>query len=686
MAKTIARDQIHKGYIDLDKNELRNVRAQNAGADIASPVNGLWFYRSDTHKFRGYVNGAWDDFAMMSDVTSAGISSTIVDAKGDLIVGTAADTVARKAAGVDGTALFADSVEADGLKWRGIVAADLSDFQTAARAAISVGDTATLDLSYAAGVITGAVLDSPTVAGATPAQLRDRSTHTGSQLFSTINTSNTDRLLGRDTAAGGAVEEIAVSGGIEFTGAAGIRTSAFTGDVTKAAGGTVLSISNNAATNAHLADMAQSTIKGRAAGAGTGDPTDLSVAQVKTLLAYAAGDVAFTPAQGIAATTVQGAIEEAVTDLTAAITAATEAKAWKDPVEAASVGANITLSGTQTIDGVALVAGDRVLIKDQTNHAQDGIYVVAAGAWSRAADADTAAEHTNATVLVLAGTQNAGDTYTQTATIATLGTTNQAWVKSGEGNTVYTADGTTIELVGSSFRIAAGAAGAGLTGGGGSALAVGAGTGITVNANDVAIAAGGVGVTQLATAVAGNGLTGGGGAALAVGAGTGISVAADTVGIANGGVTETQLAASVAGNGLTGGAGTALAVNVGAGLEINTDAVRIAASAAGNGLTGGAGSALAVGAGTGITVAADSVSIDTSVVVRKYATNIGNASLTSFTVTHNLNTLDVQVTVFKNSDGAEWEVEVVHATVNTVTIIFTGYTPALNEFRAVVMG
>ena len=48
----------------------------------------------------------------------------------------------------------------------------------------------------------------------------------------------------------------------------------------------------------------------------------------------------------------------------------------------------ITLSGTQTIDGVAVVAGDRVLVKNQTSGQTNGIYVVAAGAWSRALDFD----------------------------------------------------------------------------------------------------------------------------------------------------------------------------------------------------------------------------------------------------------------------------------------------------------
>jgi hypothetical protein len=59
----------------------------------------------------------------------------------------------------------------------------------------------------------------------------------------------------------------------------------------------------------------------------------------------------------------------------------------KQSVRAATT-ANITLSGTQTIDGVAVIAGDRVLVKNQTSGSQNGIYVVAAGSWSRATDAD----------------------------------------------------------------------------------------------------------------------------------------------------------------------------------------------------------------------------------------------------------------------------------------------------------
>jgi hypothetical protein len=94
----------------------------------------------------------------------------------------------------------------------------------------------------------------------------------------------TDRLIGRDTAGSGDPEEISVSGGLEFTGGPGIQRSALTGDVTAPAGSDVTTIANDAVTNAKLADMANGTIKGRST-AGTGDPEDLTAAQIRAVLA-----------------------------------------------------------------------------------------------------------------------------------------------------------------------------------------------------------------------------------------------------------------------------------------------------------------------------------------------------------------------------------------------------------------
>lgn len=69
-------------------------------------------------------------------------------------------------------------------------------------------------------------------------------------------------------------------------------------------------------------------------------------------------------------------------------TAASPTGDRKESVRVATT-ANITLSGTQTIDSVSVIAGDRVLVKDQSTGSENGIYVCAAGAWARATDADT---------------------------------------------------------------------------------------------------------------------------------------------------------------------------------------------------------------------------------------------------------------------------------------------------------
>jgi hypothetical protein len=101
--------------------------------------------------------------------------------------------------------------------------------------------------------------------------------------------------------------------------------------------------------------------------------------------------------------------------------------AFKRSVRVATT-ANITLSGTQTIDGVAVVAGDRVLVKNQTTASQNGIYVVAAGAWTRALDADANTEISCAVVAVDSGTANGAELWTNTFRATdTLGTTAMNW-------------------------------------------------------------------------------------------------------------------------------------------------------------------------------------------------------------------------------------------------------------------
>ncbi|KKN57385.1 hypothetical protein LCGC14_0562910, partial [marine sediment metagenome] len=102
----------------------------------------------------------------------------------------------------------------------------------------------------------------------------------------------TDRLLGRDTAATGNVEELTVTGGVEFTGAGGIRRSALTGDVTAAAGSNATTIAANAVSDTKLRDSAARSVLGRSAATG-GDPADIVAGADDTVLARAGGTLAF---------------------------------------------------------------------------------------------------------------------------------------------------------------------------------------------------------------------------------------------------------------------------------------------------------------------------------------------------------------------------------------------------------
>lgn len=105
-------------------------------------------------------------------------------------------------------------------------------------------------------------------------------------------------------------------------------------------------------------------------------------------------------------------------------------KAIKVPCRAATT-ANITLSGEQTIDSVSVVADDRVLVKDQTDTTENGIYVCDSGDWTRDLDADGNADWTAGTlVFVVSGSANGAGLFEQTTTgTITIGTSSLAFTK-----------------------------------------------------------------------------------------------------------------------------------------------------------------------------------------------------------------------------------------------------------------
>ena len=246
--------------------------------------------------------------------------------------------------------------------------------------------------------------------------------------------SATDRILGRDSAGSGIVEEISPSS---------LRTminveDGATADQTDAEIRTAV---ENATDSNVFTDADHSKLDGIESGA-TADQTG---AEIKTAYEGEADTNAFTDADhskldGIEASAdvtdatnvaSAGAVMESDTttasmsfvvdedDMSSnsATKLATQQsiKAYVDSVAqglnvktacAVATTANITLSGEQTIDGVT-TSTSRVLVKDQTDASENGIYVSASGAWARATDLDAPQEVASSFVFITSGTNNA---------------------------------------------------------------------------------------------------------------------------------------------------------------------------------------------------------------------------------------------------------------------------------------
>ncbi|MDD4736449.1 MAG: hypothetical protein PHP44_10145 [Kiritimatiellae bacterium] len=181
---------------------------------------------------------------------------------------------------------------------------------------------------------------------------------------------------------------------------------------------------------------------------------------------------------------------------------------WKDSAKVATASARTLASDFEngdTVDGVVLATGDRILIKNQASAVQNGIYTVnASGAPTRTDDMNADGELAGAAVFVSHGTANAGTAWVCTSPDVTLDSGEVTFAQFASPGT-YTAGhaltltglefavdptalaGSDMEVNSGTLRLAATAAGDGLTGGAGTALAVGAGDGISVAANAVAV-------------------------------------------------------------------------------------------------------------------------------------------------------------------------------------------------------
>jgi len=244
----------------------------------------------------------------------------------------------------------------------------------------------------------------------------------------------------------------------------------------------------------------------------------------------------------------------------------------------AAVTLSTDLENGDTLDGVTLATGDRVLVKNQSTGSENGIYVVkASGAPDRALDANSDADVTSGMfTFVEQGTVNG----------------NSGWV-------LTTDNPITLDTTALTF-------------------AQFSGVGTFTSSNGVLLT------------------------------GTNFTFAPSTTG---GLQTDSS------------GGAIKLATNSGAATDAN---------------------GFAIGAGNGIVVGTNTISVDATLVARKYSTTL-STSATSYTVTHNLGTLDVHVQVYEVSTGEEVIVDNIRATTSTVTLLFAS-APTADAYRVVVIG
>jgi hypothetical protein len=337
----------------------------------------------------------------------------------------------------------------------------------------------------------------------------------------------------------------------------------------------------------------------------------------------------------------------------------------KQSVRAATTAAVLLASGLEngdTVDGVVLATGDRVLVKDQSSGSENGIYVVqASGAAVRAEDFDSSAEVTaGAFTFVEEGTIN-GDTgfvLTTNDTI-TLGTTALTFTQfSGTGQITagdgLSKDGATlnvnvdnlsIEISSDALRIASGAAGNGLSASVGVlSVNTAANGGLEISSDDLQIKIDS-GVSGLTTTS--NGLA---------------------------------LSASIAGDGLTftNGVLSRNVIDLAQGSDDTTGTLPIDQGGTGQTSASAARDALALTSSSG-------ANTSTPTLARIANRVIGDGTNTSYTVTHNFNTRAVMVQVYDSSNYDTVIADVVRTTADSVTVSFS-VAPSSSAYTVVVTG
>jgi hypothetical protein len=472
------------------------------------------------------------------------LTKKIVDAKGDLLVGTADNAISRVAVGTNGHVLTADSSETGGLKWAAPAAvgvfgesitfegATADDYEitltvtdpTADRTitlpnvsgtVVTSGDTGTVTATMLASDsvttvkitdanVTAAKLATDSVetakikdANVTAAKLAADSVETAKILDSNVTAAKlaadsvttskildanvTDAKLASNSVTNAKIADAAVDTaelansavtaaklGTDAVETAKIKDANVTAAKLASDSVETAKIVNGAVTEAKIADGAVTSAKildgtivnGDINASAAIDQSKISglTTDLGNKLALAGGTMTGAIAMGTNKITGLGTPTDGTDAATKSYVDTTvQGIDWKASVKAATT-ANLTLASDlengDTLDGVTLATGDRVLVKDQSTGSQNGIYVVKeSGAPDRSTDADEGAEVTaNFAVFVEQGTVNADSGFTLTNNGAvTIGTTALAFTQfTGLGQIIA---GTGLDKTGNTLDI-----------------------------------------------------------------------------------------------------------------------------------------------------------------------------------------------------------------------------------------
>ena len=418
--------------INLNKNELQNARIQNLNAAPSTPVSGQVYYNT-TDNIMYFFNGTeW--------ISTSGSLEVIQDAIGTYVSGgtglTASynDTTGVTTIDLDNTAVTGGNygttaaktvsftVDAQGR----LTAASEQDIQIATSQVTNLEEFIddTVGDSVAGLVKEGEGIDVTYDDGAGTLTIAAEDATSSNKGIASFNSTDFTVTTGAVTLNAERVEDIVSN---LVVGGTGIDATYNDG-----AGSLTIDIDSTVTTNSGSQTLTNKTL-----GSGTSLSSDLNANSQKIT--------------NLAAPTNSGdAANKAYVD---AVSEGLHVHAAARVYVAGNIDLSTALEAGDTIDGITLVAGDRVLVNGQSTQSQNGIYVVqASGAAVRATDFDTPTEVKSGDfIFVSAGTNYANTGWVQTLSPATIGTDPISFTQFSGAGTYLAGDG--LSLAGSTFSV-----------------------------------------------------------------------------------------------------------------------------------------------------------------------------------------------------------------------------------------